>query len=403
MSNFKFLSDEDVSKLIDNWNESEDELDISDDEDPDYYPEHMVRIEDEFLNEDESTTIEPDEPSIVASASSSDANIHPNNGHNKCHPKVIWKKQCLQLTEEEMEFTGNTALPEAVSEMDTPYQFFKFFFDDDIIDNIVNETNRYSIQKDPSNTSNTITALDIRQFIGVVLYMSVVHMPNVRFYWSNKIGLPLIKETMSQRKFEKIRQILHFNNNDNMIPFSEPNSDRIFKIRPLVNGLNKNFQKIPVEQFLSVDEQMCSCKARSFIKQYMPMKPSKWGFKLFVLCSSTGFAYNMEIYTGQENVTLPSEPNMGASANVFVRLARIIPRNKNYRLYFDNYYTCLPLLEYLYKERTSLGTIRRNRIVNNKFPGEKGMKKLHAVLPWNMSLAIMMSAYQQLLGRIIRR
>ena len=34
------------------------------------------------------------------------------------------------------------------------------------------------------------------------------------------------------------------------------------------------------------------------MKQYLPNKPKKWGFKLFVLCDTTGYAYKFDIYSG---------------------------------------------------------------------------------------------------------
>lgn len=47
-----------------------------------------------------------------------------------------------------------------------------------------------------------------------------------------------------------------------------------------------------------------------------------------------------------------------------------------YRLYFDNYYSTLPLVSYLASRGIySLGTIRRNRIPNCKLPSEQQMKK----------------------------
>lgn len=71
-----------------------------------------------------------------------------------------------------------------------------------------------------------------------------------------------------------------------------------------------------------------------------------------------------------------AEPDFGATSNVVVRLSRIIPRNQNYRLYHDNYYSALPLMIYLAKEGVfSLGTIRKNRLPNCKLPTEIIMKK----------------------------
>ncbi|KAJ8926143.1 hypothetical protein NQ314_021516 [Rhamnusium bicolor] len=102
---------------------------------------------------------------------------------------------------------------------------------------------------------------------------------------------------------------------------------------------------IPLEHCLSIDEQICSTKARHYMRQYLPKKPHKWGFKFFVLCGVSGFAYNLELYSGQENDKinkLDNEPDLGESSNVVVRLCRVVPKNMNHRIYFDNYYTAIP-------------------------------------------------------------
>ncbi|GFS98052.1 piggyBac transposable element-derived protein 3 [Nephila pilipes] len=110
------------------------------------------------------------------------------------------------------------------------------------------------------------------------------------------------------------------------------------------------------------------------------MKPHKWGFKFFELCGISGFAYKLELYSDQKNnekYRQKGETDLGASTNVVIRLARIISRNKNYTLYFDNYYTSIPLLAYLFKEGIySLGTINRNRIPNSKIRTEEVFNKM---------------------------
>jgi len=73
---------------------------------------------------------------------------------------------------------------------------------------------------------------------------------------------------------------------------------------------------------------MCSTKARRSVKVYIPNKPHKWGYKLFVLSGASSFAYNFEFFTGQENnseLRNINEPDLGSSVNMIVRLARIIP------------------------------------------------------------------------------
>ena len=106
---------------------------------------------------------------------------------------------------------------------------------------------------------------------------------------------------MSINRFEKIREMLHFNDNTKMLPKDHADHDRLHKLKPVIDFLNKTFQTVPFEKCLSVDEQMCATKARHYMKQYMPLKPHKWGYKLYVLSGVTGYAYQFEIYSGQEN------------------------------------------------------------------------------------------------------
>ena len=150
-------------------------------------------------------------------------------------------------------------------------------------------------------------------------------------------------------------------------------------MRPVIDFLNKTFQTVSFEKCLSVDEQMCATKARHYMKQYMPLKPHKWGYKLYVLSGVTGYAYQFEIYSGQENsekYRFPNEPDLGASANNVIRLCRSIPKNCNYIVYFDNYYTGIPLMSYLFSNGIlSLGTVRRNRLPNCKFSSDTVFKK----------------------------
>lgn len=151
---------------------------------------------------------------------------------------------------------------------------------------------------------------------------------------------------------------------------SYSDSDQLYK------NLTESFAAIPLEQYLCVDEQICSTKDRNNLKIYYPKKPHKWGYKIYVLSVVSGFAYKIEPETGPENVVPPNEPDLGASSNIITRLSQEIPRNQNYRLYFDNYFTSLPLLEYLSKNGIlSLGTIRRNKIPYCKLLTDKDMSK----------------------------
>ncbi|XP_060870286.1 piggyBac transposable element-derived protein 3-like [Metopolophium dirhodum] len=192
-----------------------------------------------------------------------------------------------------------------------------------------------------------------------------------------KFSRKLIEST--QKRFEEIRRFIHFNDNNKMLEKEDIHYDRLYKIRPLIDHLNNKFNSIPYPRDLSLDEQLCATKARSYLKKYMPAKPHKWGFEFFVLCDSKGFSYQFEIYSGQENdqrFRLLHEPDLGASSNIVVRLTRNIPRHKNHRIYFDNFYTSIPLASYLYQNGIlCLGTVRKDRLPNNKIPNDQIIKK----------------------------
>lgn len=307
-------------------------------------------------------------------------NHKPNSAKSRIkRPQCTWKRKELFLGDEEKLFKGNLDYPDIITNLETPYQFFKYFFREELIQRIVDESILYTSQKDPAKPF-IITNSDLQKYLGICLLTSVTHNDNIRDFWSDTIGLDLVKNTMSINTFERIRASLHFNDNDKQIPRGEPGHDKLHKLRPVIDSLLGTFSSVRMEECLSIDEQMCSTKVRHHLRQYVQNKPHKWGYKLFVLCSTSGFAYEFEIYSGQENdpdSRLPGEPDLGASSNVVVRLSRDIPKHVNHKLYFDNYYTSVPLLVYLHQQGIlSLGTARRNRIPDCKLPTEQELSKL---------------------------
>ncbi|CAH2096797.1 unnamed protein product [Euphydryas editha] len=154
------------------------------------------------------------------------------------------------------------------------------------------------------------------------------------------------------------------NDDSKHLPIDHPQNDPLHKVRSVIDYLNKKFITVPFEHRLSLDEQMC----KHFMKQYLPNKPHKWGFKLYVLCSLSGYAYNFEIYSGAKS---------GAVSNTVIRLLRPVPRHVNHITYFDNFYTNIPLLHYLTNEGIyCLGTVQRNRLGKScKLPEKREIMK----------------------------
>lgn len=290
---------------------------------------------------------------------------------------IVWKVKGMELVEEAFNFKGNIEYPPEILDLETPYQFFSYFFDDELLTMLVEESNRYAIQKNP-NFTDSVSVVELRKFIGILVFSSVYHYPSVRSYWSNIVRFGPIADVMTLNRFEKIRQIFHMNDDSKHLPADHPKHDRLHKVRPVIDFLLKKFMSVPFEHRLSIDEQMCATKIGHFMKQYLPNKPHKWGLKLYVICCLMGYAYNFEVYSGT-NIEKPlnNEPDLKSVSNTVIRLLRPVPRHVNHIIYFDNFYTNIPLLHYLFKEGIyCLGTVQRNRLGKScKLPDKKNIMK----------------------------
>ncbi|KAJ8912352.1 hypothetical protein NQ315_014719 [Exocentrus adspersus] len=333
----------------------------------------------ELPTQDDAEDIEI--PETDFSSDSSDDNIPlseiKKQFQKKASNKPDWKDGNLIKTIEEQKFSGCDDLPPSIRELETPVQFFKFLFPNNLLEHITEQTNIYSVQTRINKPAN-ISQYEMEQFIGIAIYMSIIQLPSTRHYWNNDVGHPAVSSVMSCNRFEEVKRFLHFNNNDDIITDkSHPGYDKLFKIRPLLNMLRERLRLVPKEEFLAVDEQIIPTKARTQLKQYNPKKPHKWGYKNFVLSGVSGFSYDFDLFAGSQSNTVPTgAPNLSMSSNVVLKLSESIPRHKNYKLFFDNWFTSVGLMTYLTTQGIlPLGTVRLNRVPGLKMPLEKEMKK----------------------------
>ncbi|XP_050308176.1 uncharacterized protein LOC126744699 [Anthonomus grandis grandis] len=82
--------------------------------------------------------------------------------------EIIWRKQHLQLYKNEVVFRGSTELPLHFQDLKTPYQ--AYFFTQEFLENIAEQTNLYARQYDIKTTFVT-NAAEIRKYI----VMSFIH------------------------------------------------------------------------------------------------------------------------------------------------------------------------------------------------------------------------------------
>lgn len=95
---------------------------------------------------------------------------------------------------------------------------------------------------------------------------------------------------------------------------------------------------------------MIPFKGRNFLKQYLPKKPTKWGFKVITRTSSSGIVHDFHVYCGK----LPAdEDSIGACGDLVLLLCKSLPDDMNFKLYCDRFYMSLRLIDRL-KERYAI-------------------------------------------------
>lgn len=156
---------------------------------------------------------------------------------------------------------------------------------------------------------------------------------NRRLYWSSEEDVPkILQNSMRRNRFETILKYLHFNDNSKL-----QQEDRLYKLRPLVDILNKNFRKHGgFDEHLSIDESMVPYYGKHYAKQFIRGKPIRFGYKNWVICSSSGYMYGFQIYTGK---TSDKNKLFGLGGDVVLSLLDQVqlPSNAGYKIYMDNY------------------------------------------------------------------
>ena len=98
----------------------------------------------------------------------------------------------------------------------TQEKLFALIFDNDIIQLLVEETNKYAHQK--NNMSFYVTKEEMLVFLPILIVSGYNSQPSKQNYWANGDDLRnfAIYNAMRRNKFEDIMSNLHFNLNDNL-------------------------------------------------------------------------------------------------------------------------------------------------------------------------------------------
>ncbi|KAF0982926.1 hypothetical protein FDP41_010905 [Naegleria fowleri] len=164
-----------------------------------------------------------------------------------------------------------------------------------------------------NQTPNHFKKEEIRGFLQVCQLMSIAPIPNYANYWTGSgmdhalYACKLIQRFMSRRRFQEIHTFLS----------SEP--------QIIEDKINSNSRKywLCVRE-VSVDEIIAAFKGKVRFKQYIPLKPHKYGLKYYALSDSTGYIYAFWLYQGKESRYTHNPTSIVLDCRAYMRKHSII-------------------------------------------------------------------------------
>lgn len=274
-------------------------------------------------------------------------------------------------------FSHQSGVPDFIRNINepTPYKIFQEIVTGEFISHLVFQTNLYAEQIKTSSGKNytPTTTKEMNTFLGINLLMGIKHCPSYKDYWSSAPDLndAFISGLMSLKRFSWLLSHLHVNDNSIMPGRSSPNFDKLFKLRPMLDVLSVNFEKCLLpNQRIAADESMIKFKGRSSLKQYMPKKPIKRGYKMWMLADKSGYCLRFDLYTGKTDA---QEKCLGTRV---INYLTSHLRGKDHILYFDNFFNSVPLMEELKRHNIhAVGTVNMSRRYLPSFKPDRTMNR----------------------------
>ena len=227
---------------------------------------------------------------------------HGRGGHSQnARDKSPWSSRTAAVTVEPF----NRSVGPTVALSACILVIFKLFLTPALIDLIVEQTNLCVSQMSADQYAKweEVTVEEICAYMGFMILMGINHLPALSDYWKldPTYHYGAIADKITRDRFFDISWYLHFVDNTTLIPWSDPGYDKLGKVRPVIRILSEQFlQNYNPHCENSIDEAMIKFKGRSSMKQYLPKKPVKRGFKVWVRADGVNsYVCEFEVYTGK--------------------------------------------------------------------------------------------------------
>lgn len=288
---------------IENNAEEEPEIQSNTEEEPDKQNNTEEELEKQNISEEEPDNENNSEEEVEEEGSclSSDEDLAEHQVHNTLLNKQVFgydsdedpeDEWTLDDDNENFESSGNRMASKryavytgSLSTESSELTFFKEIFDDEVIQNIVDQTNLYGKQESKKQTKDSpavfveVSKDEMCAYLGCLVLMGIHKLPLIDNYWSTDPALRVqsIAEVLSYKRFKKITESLHINVSSKVVPKGKPNYDKLYKIRPLLDHLNQRFLELyEPSSFIGLNESTFHFDQKCQKKQLWPVKYRTW-------------------------------------------------------------------------------------------------------------------------------
>ena len=122
--------------------------------------------------------------------------------------------------------------PKNVDDCKFDVQYFMKTFGTNNMELLYQQSNLFRLQQ-AANGSKPVapfTEKEIRQAVGILLYMSVVSMPSMKLYWQQSLRNDMVASVMKRDRFLQIIRNFHLNDNMEQPGKNSPDYDRLYKV-----------------------------------------------------------------------------------------------------------------------------------------------------------------------------
>ena len=236
-----------------------------------------------------------------------------------------------------------------------PFGFLKLFLTTTIMQTIIDETNRFGLERHGDDREK-LSDKDMWRVFALIILMALNKKSKITSYWSTNPNYhqPIFGNTLSRNRFLRILSCFHLVDNSTRTP----TSPRLFKLGTVYQAIVDRFKAVytPLRN-ISIDETLSHWRGRVSFRQYIPSKRTRNGITAHVRTKSeTGYVYDHHIYTGEEQ-----QNAILVGLNIVLSLMQSILDVGN-KLWMDNYYNSPSLTQWLLDFKTHVcGTLRSNR------------------------------------------